>query len=67
MLPDGAPLSTEFRPAMLKGVVVIHGKAIALAYDAQGKVARTGQEFTAIPYYAWANRGQGADDGVVPH
>jgi DUF1680 family protein len=59
LLPDGAPLTAEFKSAMLKGVVVVHGKAIALAYDAQGKIARTEQEFTAIPYYAWANRGRG--------
>jgi hypothetical protein len=59
LLPDGAPLTAEFKPAMLKGVTVVHGRAIALAYDAQGKIARTEQEFTAIPYYAWANRGSG--------
>ena len=59
LLPAGAPLTAEFRPAMLKGVVVVRGKATALAYDAYGKVAGTTQEFTAIPYYAWANRGRG--------
>ena len=31
--------------------------AVALAQDAEGKVNRTEQDFTAIPYYAWANRG----------
>jgi hypothetical protein len=59
LLPDGAPLQAEFKPAMLKGVVVVRGKAVSLAYDAQGKIARNSQEFTAIPYYAWANRGRG--------
>jgi hypothetical protein len=59
VLPDSAPLRAEFKPAMLKGVVVVRGKATALAYDAQGKIARTPEEFTAIPYYAWANRGRG--------
>jgi DUF1680 family protein len=59
LLPDAAPLAAEFKPAMLKGVMVVHANAIALAYDAQGKIVRTEQEFTAIPYYAWANRGRG--------
>ncbi len=59
MLPDSATLSSEFKPALLNGVTVVKGRAVALAYDAQGKVGRTEQEFTAIPYYAWANRGKG--------
>jgi uncharacterized protein len=59
MLPDKAGLTTEFKPALLNGVTVIRSKAFALAYDAQGKVTKTEQEFTAIPYYAWANRGRG--------
>jgi DUF1680 family protein len=59
MLPDGAKLTAEFKPALLNGVTVIRSRAVALAYDAQGKITRTEQEFTAIPYYAWANRGRG--------
>ena len=59
MLPDTTALKAEFQPALLNGVEVVKGKAVALARDAQGKVNRTEQEFTAIPYYAWANRGKG--------
>lgn len=59
MLPDSAPLAVEFKPAMLNGVEVVHSKAVALAYDAQGNIKKTEQDFTAIPYYAWANRGRG--------
>ena len=59
MLPDTEKLTAEFRPSLLKGVEVVTGKAVALAYDAQGGVVRHEQEFTAIPYYAWANRGRG--------
>ena len=59
MLPDQARLTAEFKPALLKGVTVVKGKAVALAVDGQGKTARSEQEFTAIPYYAWANRGKG--------
>lgn len=59
LLPDSAPLAAEFKPAILNGVTVVKSKAVALARDAQGKVNRTQQEFIAIPYYAWANRGRG--------
>jgi hypothetical protein len=50
-LPDTANLTSEFRPDLLKGVQVVKGRAL----DA----AKRQQDFVAIPYYAWANRGQG--------
>ena len=59
VLPDSGALGAEFRPGLLGGVTVITGKAFGLAYDAQGRVVKTAQAFTAIPYYAWANRGRG--------
>ncbi|HXB73687.1 MAG TPA: glycoside hydrolase family 127 protein [Candidatus Acidoferrales bacterium] len=59
MLPDSARLTAEFRPGLLKGVTVVKAKAVALAADAAGTVHKTEQDFTAIPYYAWANRGRG--------
>jgi hypothetical protein len=59
VLPNDAPLSAEFKPDLLNGVMAIQGESVALAYDADRKVTRTTQAFTAIPYYAWANRGRG--------
>jgi hypothetical protein len=59
MLPDASALSAEFRTSLLNGVTVVAGKAFGLAYDSVGKVSKTEQPFTAIPYYAWANRGRG--------
>jgi hypothetical protein len=59
MLPDSAKLTAEFQPNLLKGVTVIKGKAVALSYDAHGTVQKRDETFTAIPYYAWANRGRG--------
>jgi uncharacterized protein len=59
LLADDATFSTEFRPNLLNGVQVVTGPAMALAYDAEGKVNRQKETFTAIPYYAWANRGPG--------
>ncbi len=59
MLPRSGHMAAEFKPGLLHGVTVVKGRAIALAYDAQGKITKTEEEFTAIPYYAWANRGRG--------
>jgi hypothetical protein len=59
VLPHDAQLTSEFRPDLLNGVQVIKGHAFGLAYDAQGKVVKTGQELVAIPYATWANRGRG--------
>src|SRR6185503_7332261 len=44
---------------LLNGVEVVKGSAISLAYNESGAVERKEQSFTAIPYYAWANRGVG--------
>jgi len=59
MLPDNAKLTAEYRPALLNGVEVVTGKAIALSYDSRGQVVKRQQDLTMIPYYAWANRGRG--------
>jgi DUF1680 family protein len=59
VIPDGAVLSTEFRPDLLNGVVVVTGPAGADSKDAAGKSVATVRPFLAVPYYAWANRGGG--------
>jgi len=59
VLANDAPLTSEFRADLLNGVEVIRGNAVGLKKDAQGKVTRQPEAFTAIPYYAWANRGRG--------
>ncbi len=60
LLPDEAVLSTEFRPDLLNGVQIIRGRATALkmAADETTRIDQV-QEFSAIPYYAWAHRGKG--------
>ncbi len=59
VIPDGAVLSTEFRPDLLNGVVVVTGPAGADSRAAAGKSVATVRPFLAVPYYAWANRGGG--------
>ncbi|HXI91315.1 MAG TPA: glycoside hydrolase family 127 protein [Blastocatellia bacterium] len=59
MLADNAKLTAEFKPGLLSSVTVIKGNAVAFVYDEKDKVIKSEQEFTAIPYFAWANRGPG--------
>jgi len=58
VLPDGAALTAEMRPDLLKGVVVIKGRARAVSEKA-GRVVEDDKPITLIPYYSWANRGRG--------
>ena len=58
ILPDNAPLSVKFQPAKLNGINEISGEAIVLEIATDGLSVQTKkQPFTAIPYYAWSNRG----------
>lgn len=58
VLPGEAGLTAEYRPEMLNGVMVLKSKALVV--DIQPlEVRSTWQDFTAIPYYSWANRGRG--------
>jgi DUF1680 family protein len=59
MLADGVPLKADHRPGLLGGVTVVTGPAIWLEDDGKGGVSKTSGTLTAIPYYAWANRGRG--------
>jgi DUF1680 family protein len=59
VIPSGTRLSSEFRPDLLKGVEVITGRAQAVVDDGKGGRTTREQEFTAIPYATWANRGKG--------
>jgi hypothetical protein len=59
LLTPNSDLTAEFRPDLLNGVVVIKGKAQSVSRDDQGQVLHVSQNFTAIPYFAWANRGRG--------
>ena len=51
VLPAEAALSAEHRADLLGGVTVIRGKGLA--------GGKTPADFTAVPYYAWQNRGVG--------
>jgi hypothetical protein len=59
LLIDKEKLKAEFKPDLLNGVEVIEGTADSYRYDAAHHLQHTPEAFTAIPYYAWANRGRG--------
>ncbi len=60
LLLDEAPLQTEFKADMLNGVQIITGKAFGFKVAKDRRtLEKTEQDFTAIPYYAWAHRGRG--------
>jgi len=55
LLPDDVPLETQWRSDLPGGLMAITGRVQALQDD--GTLRE--QDFTAIPYYAWAHRGPG--------
>lgn len=60
VMPAGTLFTTEFNPGLLNGIELIKGTVPIIQVAADGKSVQTiSQPFTAIPYYAWANRGKG--------
>jgi DUF1680 family protein len=59
VLPDDAALSAKPRPDLLGGVTVITGRAIGLFPGDDGRTVVTReQDFLAVPYNVWSNRGE---------
>lgn len=72
VLPADVPISAEYHPDLLGGVVALHSRALVIPPDPgwAGRLYRTAQPrpagpagravpLTAVPYYAWANRRPG--------
>ena len=60
ILPDNATFTTAFEKDMLGGIVVVKSTAFAVNVDATGMNIQTKEQpFTAIPFYARCNRGEG--------
>lgn len=59
ILPDQAPLQASFKPETLGGVEIITGSVEKVTRGPHNELATTPARLTAIPYYAWANRGNG--------
>jgi DUF1680 family protein len=66
VLADSQSVKAGFEPAKLNGVEVIHGQAVAYRYERDGHAVHSTETFTAIPYYAWANRGADQMEVWIP-
>jgi hypothetical protein len=60
LVPVETAFSVENKPELLNGVEVLKANVPVVAIDGSGqKVSTSTKTITAIPYYAWANRGEG--------
>jgi DUF1680 family protein len=60
VLPANTTFQAVFNPALLNGIETIHAEVPAVIVSENGESIQTEKrKFTAIPYYAWANRGKG--------
>ena len=60
IIPSDAVFSSTYEPGLLNGVEVLNSKVPVIVVDDKGQqVSTVERKFTAIPYYAWANRGKG--------
>ncbi len=58
LLPEGVSFSTEYRPDLLGGLVVVKAGGKAYVME-KNKIKIQDREIILIPYYAWAHRGRG--------
>ncbi len=67
ILPDQATFQTSFHKDLLDGVTTIQFDAPTLQIGADGQSVKTEtRKITAIPYYAWCNRGQNSMQVWLP-
>jgi len=60
LLPDNTVFTTTHDSTLLNGVTTIHGRLPVVTVSDNGlNVTTKMQTVTAVPYYAWANRGAG--------
>lgn len=59
ILPDNVQFTTEFKPDLLNGVMTLKTQLPKVNISGTNQVSTSVQSFTAIPYYSWANRGEG--------
>ncbi len=60
IIPKSTVFKPQFEANLLNGVMVLKGEVKTINIDASGQnVSTDNATLTAIPYYAWANRGKG--------
>jgi DUF1680 family protein len=60
VLHDDVALTSQWRPELLGGMVVLRGAATRLQRADDGSLTEVPAELTSVPYYAWNHRGEGA-------
>lgn len=67
ILPATSTLKAIYNADLLHGVVELKSQASIVEISANGQEIKTNKKpFTAIPYYAWANRGKGEMTVWIP-
>lgn len=59
VLEDNVSITSKFIPEKLNGIVQLEAEAKSTRSDNLNNVVIEKKHLTAIPYYAWANRGEG--------
>ena len=59
ILFDATPFTTKFIPGELNGIIRLEANAKSAKKDGNQKIIVEDKLLKAIPYYAWANRGEG--------
>jgi len=67
LIPDNITFNAGYKPDLLNGIVVLQAEAPVATVSADGlNISSANRKITAIPYYAWANRGKGQMQVWVP-
>jgi DUF1680 family protein len=60
VIPDNVSFKAEFKPEMLNGIVAISSEAPVIIISGNGlSVDQVVKNVVAIPFFSWANRGEG--------
>jgi len=60
IIPKGTVFTAAFDPSLLNGIMVLKGQVKTFDLNETAQTITTANKtMTAIPYYAWANRGKG--------
>jgi len=60
LLPEFAPITTQWKPDLLGGIIIIKADVPSFVVKESGEEVKTQRhKLVAIPYYAWSHRGIG--------
>jgi hypothetical protein len=60
VIPDNTAFTSEFKPGLLNGIVVLETLAPVASISENGLgISCANRKITAIPFFSWANRGEG--------